>query len=147
MAKAKSEHIEARNKEICEAWLDGASKRDLALQHGIETQTVGKIIKAAGLTSQDRRVTPRRRSLIDRRPISRLHTQLGSTVSYVRHFKLGRSVAEFAQQANMSPHRLVQIENGVYDPRLSELTRLSELIGEPLDKLVKPKNPTFVAAS
>jgi DNA-binding XRE family transcriptional regulator len=128
-----------RNAEICRRWIAGESHEALGVEFGLATVTCRKITKKAGLSEKDRD-KPRQwgtRAMVELRPISTLHAQIGHDVSRHRSLKLGVTRAWFAKNVRVSRRRLTEIEAGVHDPSLSELLRLAEALGTSVDQLTR----------
>lgn len=125
-----------RNKDICEKWVNGRSRAELAVEYGLESQTIKKILRTAGLTEEDREAVPERRAVLDRKPISTIHAQIGLDVSYHRHFMAKMKLEEFADMIQFSKSKVRQIEVGIYDFRMSELLKIATAIGKPVEQLL-----------
>lgn len=138
MPRKPDPHIEERNRIICEDWLAGASKRDLANEHGLELQTIRKILRKANLREADRQVKPARQKGENATPLSKLHAKVGQRIAYGRVILLDMKLEDFAKKANVSQPRLRGIEAGTYSPSLLELQRISDLIKIPICKLTDP---------
>jgi len=131
-----------RNAEICRRWLAGESRKALGAEFGLSVQTTRKITKAAGLAEKDRVVKSRRgnRAMVELRPVSSLHAQIGHDVAHHRGMKLGVTRSWFAKKVSVSQRRLMEIEAGVCDPSLGELLRLAEALGSSVDQLTRNRN-------
>lgn len=129
--------LEQRNTRIVESWLDGRSYEDIASEWGIKKNTVYKIVRDSGYTKEDRRVTPKRKALHDKKPLSNLHRKVGNEIVFRRTTDLGMSPSDFARQVPISCQRLVEIEQGLTDPSLGELVKLCNHLDIPLDELTR----------
>jgi DNA-binding XRE family transcriptional regulator len=135
-APDKGDYSSARNRSICEFYLTGKTQLDTATQFGITATRVYQILRVEGVPPRIER-TPRKK-LIDSKPLSAYHSQIGQDVSYRRH-KLNMRVQEFALAVGISKERLRSIEMGVGDPTLSEIAKLSKAMGVDIQVLTTPR--------
>ena len=133
-----------RNAEICEAYRAGKTDEEISAAYGISVSRLKQILKGAGVS---RRATPKRRKkMIETKPISSFHAQIGSDITYRRN-KLNMTPQEFALAAGMTKERLRAIEMGVKEPTLTDLARLAKVAGVELSVLMTPRNASSVAGA
>ena len=134
MSGKKSPHVAERKAKIVQQFVDGTRVPDLARLHGLSTAAVWKIVK--GVTRNKR--SPTRR--VTRKPISNLHAQIGFDISHRRVGVMNLGPQEFAAKASLSRQRLLDIEAGIYDPSLSDLTRICPILGTSPEILITPRS-------
>jgi ribosome-binding protein aMBF1 (putative translation factor) len=136
-APEKGTYSSVRNLSICEFYLTGRTQVDTAAQFGITAARVYQILRTEGVPPRTERTV--RKKLIDTKPLSSFHSQLGQDVSYRRH-KMNMHVKEFASAVGISKERLRSIEMGVGDPTLSEIAKLSKAMGVDIQVLTTPRS-------
>lgn len=133
-----------RNADIAAAYTAGKTDEEISAHFGISVSRLKQILKGAGVA---RRPAPKRRKkLIETKPISSFHAQIGSDITYRRN-KLNMTPHEFALAAGMTKERLRAIEMGVKEPTLTDLARLAKVAGVELQVLMTPRNASGVAGA
>lgn len=129
---------ERRNQELSERFSKGETAESLARAYGLSERTIWLILSKMGTTGGDRprRKRPRRQ---DRRPLSSLHARIGVAVSSARRLDLGLGVSAFAERVKLSPDRVAGIEAGYHDVSVTELIKIAEGIGRPIEEIVRPR--------
>lgn len=128
-----------------EDWQYGASYGWLESKYGRAYSTVAKLIRAQKDLGVDRVVDVRRRKrnggrrgLYDRKPLSARHIRIGLQISRFRDIDNELNCEEFAEMIGTNRLTARMMELGLYDFRLTDLEKLSETIGVPLQQLLPP---------
>lgn len=110
------------------------SYAELASKYGRSRDT---IIKLARLHNVLRKVPVKKgaRRAIDMKPLSAAHRALGTRLTI---FRENRNYTEAAAQIGVSRHVLKYMELGCYDFTLTQLNRISELLGANFVELTTP---------
>jgi plasmid maintenance system antidote protein VapI len=131
--------FEERDLAVLNAWiLENKSVGDIARQFGLEPQSVGKILKKNGV-KRERRPS---KKYADMRPISPIHAQIGFELNAYRSMRNKLSASQMALKLGMSRLRLRKLELGIDECTLTELLRISQLLGVSVEKLttIRSKN-------
>jgi tRNA threonylcarbamoyladenosine modification (KEOPS) complex Pcc1 subunit len=128
-----------RNAEIIEKYVSHEPVKLIASHYGLELQSVRLILKNAEVTAKDKlavKPPPPKAP----RALSPIHNQMGADISHRRIFELDWSLKRLALKARISLHKLVDLEQGLYDPTILELTRVGEVLNLSLNKLTILRN-------
>ena len=130
---------------ILEDMSAGMDPKDVAAKHGVGYAYVKRISKEAGLwAAGPRKRGPTPNHKLPKNPISKLHQQIGRDLYFYRDIHNHISYREAGVLFNMSMTNVQRAELGLHEFRLSELKKISEVLGKPLDLLTK-EEPTTIA--
>lgn len=79
----------SRNEAICQAYRDGSTQRKIGKAYGLTTPRIGQILRAAGLTRNDRKkpVVPKMAPILvsveQKEALQELSQRTGSTISEI----------------------------------------------------------------
>jgi hypothetical protein len=144
VAGIASEVVQNRNLEIVNRFYDeGRSYSWLSNEYGLAEITIRKMVARDVLNNGARErvahVQPTCR-LADK-PLSYAHAMLGNKVSeYIERNKLGPTT--FGAPVKLSRHKVRALMRGVYDPSMSELQKLSKVLGITLAEFFSSKEIT-----
>jgi transcriptional regulator with XRE-family HTH domain len=137
MPKRPDPKVQERNAAIIDAWKQGTKAHQLAKQFGLSDCAITQIIRRAGAKRNSDEFQPQERQTGLRKPrLSQIHVRVGQLVSNYRIFEAKISITEMAHRLQMSVRRLSELEQGVYDPGLSELIRISNEIKQDVTHLL-----------
>ncbi|MFN4275362.1 MAG: hypothetical protein ACK4FJ_03605 [Ferrovibrio sp.] len=124
----------------------GQSDADIAVAWGMREHTVRTVRWELGIRSSPadapKNLNKRCHRLMT--PVSTLHQQIGVKLDAHRNFVAKQAPVEFSHQMRMSYMRLRKMELGAWDFTLSELIKIADTVGIPLEELVRQANhPTW----
>ena len=131
MARSPSHEISKRNREIVETYSNDLSVDlpFLEASFGLSRPQIKRILVEAGVKVR----TSPGGALPHVRPLSSGHQFLSHRLNV--HLALhGIGVAELATRVRVSEKRLQKMLTGVYDPRLSEMQRIDQVVSVGLPK-------------
>ena len=133
-------NVEHRNNQICEEFLDGMTYTELSRKYKLSWQQLRNILKERGLSTKDRRVKPKpKKPFHERKPLSNLHLQIGNDIAFRRTTELDLTYTQMANELDLTPQRLSEIEKGLCDVTISELRKICDFIGMDLEQLTRDR--------
>lgn len=121
----------------------GQSATDIAAAWGMEELTIRVLCRRLGIklaqntTSESR--AKRDHTLMT--PLSPVHQKIGVKLDVHRNLIAKQRPVEFAQEMHMTVMRLRKMELGAWDFSLSELVKIADILGLPVEDLIRPANP------
>jgi DNA-binding XRE family transcriptional regulator len=110
------------------------SYEEIAKKYGRARDTVIKLARLHNLIGNRAVSRNGPRKMADLKPLSREHRTVGVRLTLYRGT---RSYTEVAQELNVSRHCLKAMEIGAHDFTLSQMIKISELIGMSINDVVK----------
>jgi len=107
---------------------------EIATKYGRSRGAINKLIFSSGVVRKNppTRRGPKRRE--NGLPLSREHTALGIRLNMARG---GEGVQTYADKLGVSPLILSRMEAGQYDFQLTQLLRISAIMGKPVGELIQ----------
>jgi len=133
-----------RNEDIRYRCLDlGQSDTDIAAAWGMTEHSLRSLRRRLGIKSPRKAVsnskTKRHHSLLN--PVSAIHQQIGVKLDMHRAVIAKQRPVEFAHRLRVTAIRLRKMELGAWDFSLSELVKIADILGLPVEDLIRPANP------
>ena len=123
--------LEERNKTICRLREEGCSVSDLSHKFGPSPQQIRNILRAGGVNITTKRKGPKEA------PISSHHAQIGNRISMRRTTEKAENSQAFGVAVGLTAYQVNLLEAGRYDPTISDLHRIAEYCGVPINQLIE----------
>ncbi len=121
----------------------GESDGDIAAAWGMSEHSLRSLRRRLGIrptkTGTSKSGAKRNHRLMV--PLSQIHHQIGVKLDLHRATVAKQPALEFAHKMRVSSMRLRKMELGTWDFTLSDLIKISGMLGLPLEELVKLANP------
>jgi transcriptional regulator with XRE-family HTH domain len=118
---------------------EGLPLADIAAKYAVTPQQVCNILRSMGVTKADIEVKLPRSRPSDRKPISETHFLIGLRLGAARSQK-DLTRPEAAEEMGIAVKRFAHLEEGTAEPTLTELLKITEFVGKPLEWLTRPRN-------
>ena len=119
----------------------GEDPAKIADERGCTTAHIYNIARRVGI-----KLPPKRRGpapMLESETIGKLHAQIGQDLFTYRSCNNQFTYAELAEKLGMSTTNIIAAESGTYKFHLTELQRISALVGIPLPELVTERITKF----
>lgn len=124
-----------RDVELARRYLnESISVERLALEVGLSTIRVKQILKAQGVTKEQRSPLAK---IAEDRSLSPRHVRIGKQVAHYRSFNLSVDRTFFAQEIGWSTTKLSSVEKGTFNLTLIDLDDIARTLGKPLHVLLE----------